>query len=151
MDVNRTLEERLWKITRPNPLEKNEFVEIIDYLFGRLGAYLEQPLEKIGEDYMDEDAFSRSFRGAIRPTGAFKITFVGVLGMEPIGDRFVPHTSANLYLFGDHQRLTAGQTDRSFIYLEYRKDAAGNGNWFSGGWEIDEFDEYENITESEFR
>ena len=150
MHVNRALEERLWKITRPNPLEKTEFVEIIDYLFKRLGDYLEQKLEKIGEDFVEKDAFSRSFRGAITPNAAFKITFVGSLGMELVGDQFAPHTSANLYLFGDNHRLSAGQPDRSFIYLEYRKGADGNGNWVSSGWEIDEFDEYENIAESAF-
>ncbi len=59
MQVNSALEERLWKITRPNPLDKNEFVEIIEYVFKRLIDYLQQPLEVIGEDYIDDDAFCR--------------------------------------------------------------------------------------------
>ena len=66
MNVNRALEEKLWKITRPNPLGRNELVEIIDYLFQNLGDYLQQPLEKIGEDFIDKDAFCCSFRGATR-------------------------------------------------------------------------------------
>ena len=67
MDVNRGLEERLWKITRPNSLDRAGFIEIIDYLFKRLGAYLGQELEIIGEDAVTEDSFARSFRGAIAP------------------------------------------------------------------------------------
>lgn len=63
MQIDTLLEEKLWKITRPNPLDKNEFVEIIEYVFKRLSGYLQQSLEVIGEDYIDDDAFCRSFRG----------------------------------------------------------------------------------------
>jgi hypothetical protein len=150
MEVNSALEEKLWKITRPNPLDKNEFVEIIDYLFKHFCNYLQQPLEVIGEDYIDDDAFCRSFRGEIVPSEPFKITYVGVIGMQLIGDNYEPHTSANLYLFGNHQRLTAGQPERSYIYLEYQRKENNIGQWHSQGWEIDEFDEYEDIVEDEF-
>ncbi|MDQ3321088.1 MAG: hypothetical protein M3525_01330 [Acidobacteriota bacterium] len=150
MEVNKVLEEKLWNITRPNPLDKSEFAEIIEYLFKRFSDYLQQSLEVIGIDYMDEDSFCRSFRGEIASGEPFKITYVGVIGMETIGDDYEPHTSANLYLFGNHHRLAAGQSDRSYIYLEYQQGENGVGNWISHGWEIDEFDEYEDIVEDEF-
>jgi hypothetical protein len=150
MEVNQELENKLWSITRPNPINQEDFKQIIDYLFKSLSAFLQQPLEVIGEDFVDEDSFCRSFRGSISPENVFKITYVGVIGLELIGDNFKPHISANLYLFANHFRLTAGQTDRSYIYLEYILSKYNVGEWKSEGWEIDEFDEYEDIDEDGF-
>ena len=150
MQVNLELEKKLWSITRPNLLNKNEFKEIIDYLFDRLNSFLQQTLEVIGEDFIDDDSFCRSFKGFITPTDVFKITFVGVIGVETIGDDFKPHTSANLYLFGNHERLTAGQPNVSYIYLEYIKNTNEIGNWVSQGWMLDEYEEYQDIVENEF-
>lgn len=73
-----------------------------------------------------------------------------MIGMQLIGDNYEPHTSANLYLFGNHQRLTAGQPERSYIYLEYQRKENNIGQWKSLGWEIDEFSEYEDIEEDKF-
>ncbi len=149
MEANRELENKLWSVSSENPLDEQTCKLIIDYLFKTLIEYLKQPLEIIGEDFVTETSFCRSFRGEIANT-PFQITYVGVIGMQLIDDEFGTHTSANLYLFGSHHRLTAGQPDRSYIYLEYQKGENGVGNWISRGWEIDEFDEYEDIIESEF-
>ena len=150
MQVNSALEERLWKITRPNPLDKNEFVEIIEYVFKRLSGYLQQPLEVIGQDAIDEDSFCRSFRGEILPSEPFKITYVGLLELGLVGDDFKPHINAWLFLFGEHFRLTAGKSDRSYVEFVYDKIDEKSGNWRSLGWMEDEFGQYEDIEESEF-
>jgi len=67
--------------------------------------------------------------------------------MQVIDESFGSHTSAWLFVFGDHHRPTAGQPNRSYIYLEYQRKESGFGQWHSHGWGIDEFDEYEDIVE----
>lgn len=150
MEVNKVLEERLWKITRPNPLDKNEFVEIIEYLFKRFSSYSQQPLEVIGEDSINEDSFCRSFRGEIAPSEVFKITYVGLLELGLVGDDFKPHINAWIFLFGEHFRLTAGEPSQSYIEFVYDKIDEKSGNWRSLGWMTDEFGQFEDIEEDKF-
>lgn len=151
METNTLLEQKMWSITRPNPLDRESFIGVIDYLFARLSEHLQQPLTVIGEDTVNEDSFSRSFRGVIAPPEPFRITFVGVTGMDLIGDKFEPHISASLFLFGDHIRLTAEQPNRSYIELSYERNRNNTGRWCSLGWKIDEFEEFEDINEEDFR
>ncbi len=150
MQVNTLLEEKLWKITRPNPLDKNELVEIIEYVFKRLSGYLQQPLEVIGQDALSEDSFCRSFRGEIVPNDPFKITYVGLLELGLVGDDFKPHINAWIFLFGEHHRLTAGEPAQTYVEFVYDKIDEKSGNWRSLGWMEDEFGQYEDIEESEF-
>lgn len=149
MNVNQELEEKLWSVSSRNQLDSETLSRIVEYLFDSLSSYLNQRLEVIGEDAVSENAFCRSFRGEIAAK-PFQITFVGVLGMQLIDDEYGVSASANLYLFGSRHRLTAGQPDRSYIYIEYRRGENNAGQWHSHGWEIDEFDEYEDIVEAEF-
>jgi len=148
MEVNKSLEEKLWSISSDNHLDKETCDQIIDYLLARLSDYLQTPLELVGDNWIDGDAFSTDFRGVISPKEAFGITLGGTLGMELIDDDYGINTSVNLYLFGSSHRLTAGIN--SLIYLEYIKGKNDVGDWVSHGWAIDEFDEYEDIEESEF-
>lgn len=149
MNINTELEEKLWSVSGKNPLDEETRRRIIEYLFKSLSTYINQPLEVIGEDAVDENSFCRSFRGEVAGK-PFQITFVGVLGMQLVDDEYGISASANLYLFGSHHRLTAGQADRSYIGLDYRRGENNVGQWHSNGWEIDEFDEYEDITEAGF-
>ena len=150
MKVDQALEEKLWSVTREKPLDQETSDRIIDYLLARLSDFLQQPLEIVGENRMHETAFSTTIRGAIAPQEPFRITFVGALGMQVIDKEFGPHYSATLFLFGDHHRLSAGTPNRSVIELFYERDADNIGRWQSSGWEIDEFDEYEDIVEDEY-
>lgn len=148
MQVNTLLEEKLWSVSSENHLDKETYNRIINYLLARLSDYLQTPLELVGDNWMHETAFSADFRGVISPKEAFCITLGGTLGMQLIGDEDKPHVHANLYLFGSGYRLTAGKSNRSFIYMEYNQ--MNDRNWHSFGWAIDEFDEYENIEEDGF-
>lgn len=150
MGINKLLEEKLWSITRPNPLNQKEFVEIIEYLFVRLSEYLRRPLEVTGEDAVHEDSFNRSFRGEISPVDPFRITFVGILELGLVGDGFRPHINAWIFLFGDGFRLTAGETDRSYTEFVYDKINNTTGRWRSLGWMIDEFGQFEGGSEEDF-
>lgn len=147
MEVNETLERKLWTVSRDNPLDKNACDLTIDYLLARLSAYIQQPLELTGENWLDGDAFSADFRGAIAPRNAFNITYAGILGMETIGEERAPHVSASLFLFGNHHRLAAGQQNRSFIELVYERRENNAGYWRSLSWQIDEFDEFEYVND----
>jgi hypothetical protein len=149
-EVNQELENKLWSITRPNPINQDDFKQIIDYLFKRLSSFLQQPLEVIGEDSVDEDSFCRSFRGNISPNDVFKITYVGLIELGLVGDKFQPQVNAWIFLFGDHFRLTAGQPDRSYVELVYDKLTENKGSWRSLGWMIDEFGQHEDIDEDKF-
>lgn len=151
MEINRTIEQRLWKVSPINHLDKDSSDQIIEYLLGSLSVYLKQPLKLVGENWLHEGSFSADFVGAIMPYEPFRITFVGTLGMQLIGDEFIPHVSAWLFPFGDHQRLTAGESNRSFISFSYVRDSSSVGAWQSHGWQIDEFHEFEEIDEKEFR
>jgi hypothetical protein len=150
MEVNQELENKLWSITRPSPVDQDDFNKVIDYLFNRLSAFLQQPLEVIGEDTVDDDSFCRSFRGSIAPNNVFNITYVGLIELGLVGDEFKPHVNAWIFLFGDHFRLTAGQPDRSYVELVYDKVYENKGKWRSLGWMIDEFEQHEDIDEGEF-
>ena len=149
MQINQALEEKLWSVTREKPLDKETCDRIIDYLLARLSDYLQQPLELVGDNWLDETAFSADFVGEIAPRDVFHISYVGTLGMDTFGDKDELHIGAWLFLFGDKHRITAGQTNRSFIYLIYERRNDSTGEWKSHGWQIDEFDE--NIVEDEYR
>jgi len=150
MQIDTLLEEKLWSVSSENYLEQETCNQIVDYLLTRLSDYLKQPLELIGDTGCGEDAFSAAFRGTIAPNDVFRISYAGTLGMQVIDEEFGPHYSALLFLFGDHHRLTAGQSNRSYIYLEYQQKENNIGQWYSHGWGIDEFDEYEDIIEVEY-
>ena len=150
MNINIELENKLWSVSSENHLNKETYDRIIDYLLARLSDYLQTPLQLVGHNRIHETAFSTTFRGSISPKEVFHISFVGTLGMQVIDDEYGISTSADLYLFSDGHRLTAGQKDRSYIYLEYIRDNNSYGNWVSHGWEIDEFGEYEDIVEDEY-
>ena len=150
MQINKALEEKLWSVSNENPLDKEICDWIIDYLLARLSDYIKQPLELVGDNWMHETAFSATFRGAVAPQAPFRITFVGPLGMQTIGDESIPHASASLFLFGDHHRLSAGAQNRSFVELVYEKGENNVGQWQSLGWQIDEFDEFKNIVEDKY-
>ena len=148
-EVNQELENKLWRITRPNSINQDDLRSIIDYLFERLSSCLKEPLEVIGKDSLDEDSFCRSFRGSLS-SEIFKITYVGLLELTLVGDNFKPQINAWIFLFGDHFRLTAGQSDRSYLELVYDKFSENKGNWRSLGWMNDEFGQHEDIKEDEF-
>ena len=150
MQIDESLEEKLWSVSNENPLDKDTCNQIIDYLLAGLSDYLQQPLNLAGDNWLDGDAFSTTFRGVIAPQDPFRITFVGTLGMETIGKERTPRASASLFLFGDHYRLSAGAPNRSFIEVFYERGQNNFGQWRSLGWEIDEFDEYEDIVEDEY-
>jgi hypothetical protein len=148
-EINQELENKLWNISDENPLDKETCNKIIDYLLARLGDYLQMPLEPVGDNWIDYNCFSTDFRQKnISKQKPFNMKFGGTLGMELVGDESYPNTSINLYLFGSGQRLTTELN--SYIYMEYAKQNAGFGTWVSHGWTIDEFDEFEDIEESEF-
>jgi hypothetical protein len=147
-EVNQELENKLWSISDENPLDKETGDKIIDYLLARLGDYLQTNLELIGDNWFDETAFSTDFREKKCSLNSFDIKLGGTLGMELVGDESYPHTSINLYLFADGQRLKTGIN--SYIYMEYAKQDSNFGKWISYGWQEDEFEEFEDIEESEF-
>lgn len=149
MEVNKALEEKLWSVSSKNYLDKETCDRIIDYLLARLSDYLKRPLELTSDTGCDGDALSADFRGKIASDDVFHISYVGTLGMQIIDEELGPHYSAWLFLFGSHHRLTAGQSNRSYIYLEYQRKENNFGQWHSYGWGIDEFDEYEDIIEDE--
>lgn len=150
MNVNKLLEEKLWSVSREKLLDQETSDRIIDYLLARLSDYLQQPLTLVGDNWLNETAFSADFVGAIAPRDVFRISYVGTLGMTTFGDKDEPHVGAWLFLFGDKHRITAGQLNRSFIYLEYERKNDNIGVWKSRGWQIDEFDEFEDIVEEEY-
>lgn len=150
MQLNTPLEKKLWSVSHDNPLNKETCNQIIDYLLARLSEYLRQPLELVGENWMHETAFSADFIGAIAPRDVFRISYVGTVGMQLIGEDNKPHAMAWLFLFGDKHRLIAAEPDRSFIYLDYERNTDNTGTWKSRGWHIDEFDEFENINEDDY-
>lgn len=88
-EANLQLENKLWRITRPTAVSQYDLRSIIDYLFERLSSFLKKPLEVIGEDRVNEDSFCRSFRGNLLPE-VFKITYVGLLELNLVGDNFKP-------------------------------------------------------------
>ncbi len=148
MEVNQELENKLWGISDENPLDKETCDKIIDYLLARLSDYLQTPLKLSDENWLENNSFSSEFRGELQ-TKAFHISFTGTMGMQIlVGNK--PHISTWVFLFGDHFRLVAGQSDRSYIQLDYNKDGGNYGKWESFGWQIDEFDEYEDIEEKDF-
>ncbi len=150
MQINQELEDKLWSISAENPLDKEVGNKIIDYLLARLSDYLQTPLEMADdENWFDYNCFSTNFRekNKLRLT-TFDIKLGGTLGMQLVGDKSYPHTSINLYLFGGEQRLTT--EIYSYIYMEYVKQASDYGNWVSYGWTMDEFDEFDDVTESWF-
>lgn len=150
MEVNSALEESLWSASREKLFDRETYNQLIDYLLSRLGNYLQTPLEVVGDNCIEDGFFSTTFRGIITPREVFRLSFVGPLGVDFIGEEDTPHYSASLFLFGDHNRLSAGQPDRSYIELIYEKRGNNIGEWKSLGWEIDEFDEYEDIVEDEY-
>lgn len=147
--VNLELENRLWSISDENLLDKETGNKIIDYLLARLSDYLQTSLEIVGDNWFDENSFSTDFKEKnIFRLKSFDIKIGGTMGMQLIGDEGRPHTSTNLYLFGSGERLATKVN--SYIYMEYVKQDSDFGNWVSYGWEEDEFEEYEDIEESEF-
>ena len=150
MQINKALEERLWSVSFENPLDKEACDQIIDYLLTRLSDYLQQPLTHINDNWLDGDAFGADFIGTVAPFEAFHISYVGMLGMQTIGDEAIPNVSASLFLFGDHQRLSAKQSNKSLVEFIYERDVSNVGRWQSFGWNIDEFDQFEDIIESEY-
>lgn len=150
MQVNKAIEERLWSVSPENTLDKKTCDEIIDYLLARLSDCLQQPLKIVGDNWLDRTAFSADFVGAVAPRDVFRISYVGTLGMTTFGDKDELHVGAWLFLFGDKHRITAGQPNRSFIYLIYERKNDNIGEWQSHGWQIDGCEEYENIIEEEY-
>lgn len=150
MEVNEALEEKLWSVSSENHLEQETCDRIIDYLLARLSDYLQARLKLDGDNWLNGDSFSTEFHGIVEPSEVFRISYVGTLGMQVIDEELGPHISAWLFLFGDHHRLTAGQPNRSYIYLEYRRKENSIGQWHSYGWGIDEFDEYEDVFEYKY-
>lgn len=150
MKVNESLEQKLWSITRPNPLDRETFIQVVNYVFNRLREHLQQPLEIVGEDTINEDSFSRSFRIATVPHNPFEITFVGLLELGLVGDEFKPHINAWVFLFGSHHRLIAGQPSRSYTEFVYDKIDVAKGQWRSLGWMLDDYGQFESI-EEDFR
>jgi hypothetical protein len=146
-EVNQELENRLWSLSDENPLDEEAGNKIIDYLLARLSDYLQTPLKLVDDNWFENNSFSSDFKGKLQAK-AFHISFAGTMGMQILTENN-PHVSAWLFLFGDHFRLAAGQSDRSYIYLDYNKKEGHLGEWESFGWQIDEFDEYESIIEGE--
>lgn len=171
MEINKLFEERLWGVSYDNPLDNKTGSQLVDYLFSRLRDFLQNSFEPV-KDYGEIDSgFCVNFRGVITSPNIFhiglgeklgmeyleegnKLTFGGTLGMQFIDEDFGSHTSANIYLFGNHQRLILkdhgdGVFD-NYIYLDYVRDKDDIGNWVSRGWTMDEFWEYKDIEESDF-
>lgn len=170
MQINQHFEERLWSVSYEKPLDAEIGTQIVDYLFARLSSFLQNPIEPI-ENYGEIDSgFCVNFRDVINNPNIFHIalgekvgmefleagntlTFGGTLGMQFIDEDFGSHTSANIYLFGNHQRLILkdhGNVQDNYIYLDYARDKNNIGNWVSRGWKMDEFWEWEGIEEADF-
>jgi hypothetical protein len=149
-EINQELENKLWSVSDEKPLDKETCDKIIDYLLARLSDYLQTPLELAdNENWLDYNCFSTNFREKnILRWKPFDITFGGTLGMQLVGDESYPHTSINIYVFGNGQRLSTGLN--SYIYMEYAKQNTNFGSWTSHGWTTDEFEEFEDVAESWF-
>jgi hypothetical protein len=65
MDANQELENKLWSITRPSPVNQDDFNKIIDYLFNRLSAFLQQPLEVMEKMPLTMIHFVAHLKGAL--------------------------------------------------------------------------------------
>lgn len=151
MEINKLLEHRLWNFSPGNPIDIHAGTEILKYLIERLSDFLQIQLAPVKE-YLSEpivDGFCENFRGTILSNNVLFFTCGITLGMQFIGDDFIPHTSANLYLFDNHHRLITDKK-QTYIYLEYVRGENEIGQWINRGWQEDEFWEYENIEETDF-
>lgn len=149
MEINLELENKLWSISNETNLDKATCNEIIDYLLARLSDYLKTPLKLSEENWLEGNSFNSEFEGILQPN-IFHISFVGTLGMQIINEKLGASISTWLFLFGNHFRLTAGQSNRSYIYFEYKRKEERYGEWESFGWQIDEFDEFDNVIEGNY-
>lgn len=149
-EVNLELEKKLWSISSENLLDEETCKEAVDYLLKRLSDYLQTPLETVGDIWIIEDSFSSDFSGFIHPKSALEISLGGTLAVKLVDDEYGITISVNLYLFGSHYQLFAGQKSRCYIGLDYLKNEENIGDWFSHGWLIDDYGQDEDKEEIEY-
>lgn len=149
-EVNLELEKKLWSITSENLLDKKTSEEAIDYLLKRLSDYLQTPLEAVGDVWIVDDSFSSDLCGFLNPKSAFEISLGGTLAVKLVDDEYGITISVDLYLFGSHHQLYAGEKSRCYIGLDYLKNEENTGQWLSHGWLIDDYGQDEDKEESEY-
>jgi len=151
MQVNKTLEEKLWSVSSNNHLDKS-YIESLNYLVRRLENCLQTNLfVNTYQDEVDEEGFCWTFKADVSKHlfQPFCISFNGVIGMSLNYDEDKPHYSASLFLFGGGHRLTT-KNNESYIELFYEKQPDGTGEWRSLGWQEDEFWEFEDVEENTY-
>lgn len=152
MQVNELLEQRLWSVSRHKSTDKQEFVEALNYLVKRFGAYLQLSLEVSCEtDAVNENSFCWAFNGTVISNLPLELTVNGVIGMDMNYDEDKPIYSASLFLFSNHQRLiTNTKPNRSYIELLYERGKDNIGQWRSLDWRTDDYGEFEDVEEDSY-
>jgi hypothetical protein len=146
---NKLIEQKLWNVSPEKPLLKQDCEEIINYLFGSLKDYLKLPIEIIEPSAIDLNSFCCTFRST--PLGGpLRLTFLGIMGMQLIGETSIPNVQATIFLFSQGKRLVLSEPLRSIFELVYERIDDISGAWRTLGWDQDEFGEYEEIDENEF-